>query len=138
MFTITRHLSFGVAVLGIAATAFAGPQAKSQSAHPSAAQSAKSVAGKSKAPTPATLAASGKIVSFDAGAQSLTLSTPKGEEQFTLESSTRLRDSSHAISPNDLSGLTGRRATVRYHESGGQKTVVSVRVAPAAKASAKN
>ncbi|HEY7500938.1 MAG TPA: hypothetical protein VH740_20620 [Vicinamibacterales bacterium] len=138
MFNVTRHLSLGLAVLAVAGTAFAGPQAKSASTHPNAAQSAKSVAGKSKASAPTTLAATGKIVSFDPAAQSLTLSTSKGQEQFTLESSTRLRDSSHAIAPADLAGLTGRQATVRYHESSGQKTVVSVRVAGGGKTSAKD
>ena len=141
MTTVTRHLLFGLATLAIAGTALAGPQKKSSSpsTQPGAVRPAKSAAAApSKPAAPTTLAASGKIVRFDADAQSLTLSTSKGEEQFKLEASTRLRSASHAISPSELSALTGRQATVRYHETSGQKTVLSVRVSPASKASAKH
>jgi hypothetical protein len=128
MSNITRQFVIGLASLAIATGAFAGVQ-KPSSSKPAAAQSAKSAApSKSKSSTPTTLAASGKIVRFDPSAQSLTLATSKGEEQFTLDAATHLRDSSHSIAPNDLTSLTGHQATVRYQESSGQKTVVSVRV----------
>jgi hypothetical protein len=139
MFTITRHLIVGVAALAVAGTALAGPQSPaSPSSKPHAKQSSKNtVAASSKPATLTTLAATGKIVQFDPAAQSLTLSTPKGEERFILEASTRLRDASHAIAPADLAKLTGRQATVRYHDASGQKSVVSVRVSSGAKAQTK-
>jgi hypothetical protein len=133
MSTITRHFLFGLASLTIASGAFAGAQAKPPST--SAVQPAKSAAAtKTKPSSSTTLAASGKIVKFDPSTEALTLATSKGEEQFTLDASTRLRDSSHTIAPNDLTALAGHQATVRYKESGGQKSVESVRVSGAPKA----
>lgn len=138
MNTFTRHLILGVAALAVAGSALAGPQnpASTSSSSSHAKQSSK-ISGSPAAPTAkptatTTLAASGKIVSFDATAQSLTLSTSKGEERFTLDSSTRLQEASHSIAPADLVRLTGHQATVRYHDASGQKSVVSVRVSSAA------
>jgi hypothetical protein len=138
MLTITRHLVGAVAVLALAGSAVAAPQAATTMPAQTK-QSAKSMAApaaKSSAAT--TLAATGKIVQFDPTAQSLTLSTSKGEERFTLDAATRLREASRAIAPGDLAKLTGHQATVRYHDASGQKSVVSVRVSSAApKAQAK-
>ena len=135
MNTFTRHLILGVAALAVAGSALAGQQSptstSSSSSH--AKQSSKSSAAPAAKPAAGTtLAASGKIVAFDSTAQSLTLSTSKGEERFTLDSSTRLQESSHSIAPADLANLTGHQATVRYHDASGQKSVVSVRVSSAA------
>jgi hypothetical protein len=138
MLTITRHLVGAVAVLALAGSAVAAPPAATTMPGQTK-QSAKSMAApaaKSSAAT--TLAATGKIVQFDPTAQSLTLSTSKGEERFTLDAATRLREASRAIAPGDLAKLTGHQATVRYHDASGQKSVVSVRVSSAApKAQAK-
>jgi hypothetical protein len=141
MFTFTRHLFIGVAALAVAGSALAGPQSPATTpSHSRTKQSAKSMAAPSAKPAaPTTLAATGKIVQFDPAAQALTLSTAKGDERFTLDSSTRLRESSHSIAPADLAKLTGHQATVRYHDASGQKSVVSVRVSSAAaKAQAKH
>lgn len=134
MFTFTRHLIFGVAALAVAGSALAGPQSPASTpSHSHTKQTAKSSAAPAAKPSaPTTLAATGKIVAYDATAQALTLSTSKGDERFTLDSSTRLRDASHSIAPADLARLTGHQATVRYHDASGQKNVVSVRVSSAA------
>jgi hypothetical protein len=134
MITFTRHLILGVAALAVAGSALAGPQSPaSTSSHSQTKQSAKSSAAPSAKPAaPTTLAATGTIVKFDSTEQSLTLSTSKGEERFTLDASTRLRDASHSIAPADLAKFTGHQATVRYHDASGQKSVVSVRVSSAA------
>ena len=134
MFTIKRQLIGGVAMLAIAGSALVAPQAAAASTRTQAKPTSKSMAAAAspKAKPATTLAATGKIVQFDPAAQSLTLSTSKGQEQFTLDSSTRLRDASHAIAPADLAKMTGHQATVRYHDSSGQKSVVSVRVSSAA------
>ena len=132
MITITRHLVGAVGVLALAGSAVAAPQTATTT-HSQAKPAAKSMAAPAATSAAATtLAATGKIVKFDPTAQSLILSTPKGEERFTLDSSTRLREASHAIVPADLAKLTGHQATVRYHDASGQKSVVSVRVAAAA------
>jgi hypothetical protein len=137
MNTFTRHLILGVAALAVAGSALAGTQSPASTSSSSHAKQSSKMSGSSATPTakPAattTLAASGKIVSFDATSQSLTLSTSKGEERFTLDRSTRLQESSHAIAPADLAKLTGHQATVRYRDASGQKSVVSVRVSSAA------
>lgn len=138
MNTFTRHLILGVAALAVAGSALAGTQSPATTSSSSHAKQSSKMSGSSAAPNKAkpaaatTLAASGKIVSFDATSQSLTLSTSKGEERFTLDSSTRLQESSHSIAPADLAKLAGHQATVRYHDASGQKSVVSVRVSSAA------
>lgn len=143
MFTNKRQLIGGVATLAIAGLALVAPQAAAASVATTRSQAkpaSKSMAAAApKAKSATTLAATGKIVQFDATAQSLTLTTSKGDEQFTLDASTRLRDASHAIAPADLVRMTGHQATVRYHDTAGQKSVVSVRVSSAApKAQAKH
>jgi hypothetical protein len=56
-----------------------------------------------------------------------------------LSSSARLRSGSKAIKADDLSGLTGQRAKVRYTESNGQRTAEAVMVSGGAhKGAAKN
>ena len=139
MFTIRHYLASAVAVLALAGSAVAAPQSKSTS-QSQVKQAAKSMSAPAAKPAAATtLAATGKIVQFDPMAQSLTLSTSKGEERFTLDASTRLHEASRAIAPADLAKLTGHQATVRYHDASGQKSVVSVRVSSAAtKAQAKH
>jgi hypothetical protein len=134
MQTVIRPLALAVAALSLAGSAFAAssfPPAKPQSTAQAASAPAAKPA-KSKSPTPTTLVATGKIVQFDATGQALTLATSKGEQHFTLGPSTRLQDSSHAITPDDLGKLAGHKATVRYKESAGEKSVESIRVSSSA------
>jgi hypothetical protein len=134
MQTVIRPLALAVAALSLAASALAAsssPPAKPQStAQPTSASAAKPA--KAKSQTPTTLVATGKIVQFDATGQALTLATSKGEQHFTVGPSTHLQDSSHAITPDDLSKLAGHKATVRYKESAGEKSVESIRVSSSA------
>jgi hypothetical protein len=74
--------------------------------------------------------ATGTIEKFDAN--TLTLKTSSGEEQFTLASSAHVRNGSKSIKADDLSGLTGQRAKVRYTEANGQRTAESVMVSSGA------
>ena len=133
MQTVIRPLALAVAALSLAGSALAAsssPSAKLQStAQPT---SASDKPAKSKSQTPTTLVATGKIVQFDATGQALTLSTSKGEQHFTVGPSAHLQDSSHAITPDDLGKLAGHKATVRYKESAGEKTVESIRVSSSA------
>jgi hypothetical protein len=134
MQTVIRPLALAVAGLSLAASALAAsssPAAKPQATtQPTSASAVKPT--KSKSQTPTTLVATGKIVQFDATGQALTLSTSKGEQHFTVGPSARLQDSSHAISPDDLGRLAGHKATVRYKESAGEKSVESIRVSSSA------
>jgi hypothetical protein len=138
---IIRPLTIAVAALSLAGPALAASskatspsmhaQAAAQPVNASAAAPAKSKAAKT------TLVASGKIVRFDAAGQALTIQTSKGDQHFTLGPTARLRDSSHAISPDDLGKLTGHKATVRYKETAGAKNVESVQVSSSAPKSSK-
>ena len=130
MQTVIRPIALAVAALSLAGSALAAsssPSAKAQAtAQPTSASAAKPA--KAKSSTATTLVATGKIVQFDATGQALTLSTSKGEQHFTVGPSAHLQDSSHAITPDDLGKLAGHKATVRYKESAGEKSVESIRV----------
>ena len=99
MFSITRHLAFGVVVLAVAGSAVAGTQTRSTHHK----QSAKSTTSSPAKPvTPTTSAATGKIVQFDPATQSLTLATSKGEERFTLEGPVDTRRSTITVDSPSL------------------------------------
>jgi hypothetical protein len=143
MQSVIRPLAIAVAALSLAGSVFAGqtkapapPTRQQSSAQPVNASSTKPA--KTNATPATTLVATGKIVQFDATGQALTLSTSKGEQQFTVGPAARLQESSHTITVADLSKLAGHKATVRYKESAGEKSVESIRVSSsAAKTSAK-
>ena len=130
MQTVIRPLALAVAALSLAWSALAAPSkppAQSQStAQPTSAAAATPAKSKTQAPT--TLVATGKIVQFDATGQALTLSTSKGEQHFTVGPTAHLQDSSHAITVADLGKFAGHKATVRYKETAGEKSVESIRV----------
>jgi len=90
--------------------------------------------GISTAPAPKALSATGKIVSFDDSSKTLTLSTAKGEEKFILGSSARLQQGAATITAQNLSGLAGHQAKVRYTGSGSDKAAESVMVSGGARA----
>ena len=72
--------------------------------------------------------ATGKIVSYDDSSKTLTISTSKGEEKFTLGSNARLQEGAKTITASNLSSLAGHQAKVRYTTSGSDKTADSVMV----------
>lgn len=117
---IVRTLMVGIAALSIAGSAMAA-QAKpaTKATH----------AAKATATTGTATVARGKIVKFDPASKMLTLSTGSGEEQFTLAANARVREGSKSVTAADLEKMAGDRATVRYSESGGQRTAHSVTLA---------
>ncbi len=122
-----RSLTTTVVTLAFAGAAFASQASKPASSSPAPSKSAAaSTVSKAKANTPAVHSAMGTIEKYDAN--TLTLKTASGEEQFTLAGSARVRNGSHAIKADELSGLTGQRAKVRYTEANGQRTAESVMV----------
>ena len=137
MQTVIRPLALAVAALSLAGAALAAqakaPSSKpSQQSSPQTASASSATPAKSKAQTATTLVATGKIVQFDATGQALTLSTSKGEQHFTVGPSARLQESSHTITAADLGKFAGHKATVRYKESPGEKSVESIRVSSTA------
>jgi len=79
-----------------------------------------------KAAVPAPNMASGTIMRFDSASNTLTLSTPNGEETFTIGSTAMLHQGRKAITTSDLANLAGYNVTVRYVQSAGERTVESV------------
>jgi hypothetical protein len=83
-------------------------------------------AGVAKATAATTV--SGTIKSVDASAKTLTLTTAKGDETFSLGDKTSIHHGSKAATVADLSSLSGQPAKVHYTDSNGTKMVTSVMV----------
>jgi hypothetical protein len=75
-----------------------------------------------------TLSIRGTIDNYDRLTRVLVLTTPTGAVHFPIAPTTRIRQGWHKVDPADLPKLAGDRATVRYTESSGTKTVESVHV----------
>jgi hypothetical protein len=100
-------------------------------------QASKMAKAPAKAAAPKAASATGKIVSFDEGSKTLTISTSKGEEKFVLGSNVHLQEGAKTITATNLSSLTGHQAKVRYTASGSDKTAESVMVSGGSTAHAK-
>jgi hypothetical protein len=85
-------------------------------------------AARSTPPATTTLSRRGTIGSYDASTRMLSLSTSNGTVQFPLPPTARIRQGWHTLDPLELEKLAGRRAAVRYSESGDNKFVESVHV----------
>ena len=137
---VTHSILVGALAIGLTAgTASAQTAAKPATAKQASTTTAKASTAKPAAAKPAratTVRATGKLSTFDAASKMLTLTTPKGNQQFTLAATTKLEEGSKTIEMDALSKLTGRNVTVSYVETGGQRTVQMVRVSGPAKAAA--
>jgi hypothetical protein len=71
---------------------------------------------------------SGTIKSVDASAKTLTLTTAKGDETFSIGDKTSIHHGSKTATVADLSSLTGQPAKVHYTDSNGTKMLTSVMV----------
>jgi len=82
---------------------------------------------KPKAAAAKSMAATGKIASYDAASKTVKLTTSKGEESFVLGDAAKVMHSGKAVT--DLSTLVGHDAKVHYTEANGTKTASSISVA---------
>jgi hypothetical protein len=71
---------------------------------------------------------SGTIKSVDASAKTLTLTTAKGDETFSIGDKASIHHGSKMATVADLSSLTGQPAKVHYTDSNGTKMLTSVMV----------
>ena len=71
---------------------------------------------------------SGTIKSVDASAKTVTITTAKGDETFSLGDKTTIHHGSKAATVADLSSLSGQPAKVHFTEANGTKTATSVMV----------
>ena len=78
---------------------------------------------KERKPAAQTAQVTGTLTNFDSTSNTLTISTPNGEETFMLGSTAMLHQGRKAITTSDLANLAGHIVTVRYAESAGAKTV---------------
>ena len=72
----------------------------------------------------ATPTATGKIAKFDAATKTLTVTTKKGDENFTLNADTKIMAGSKAGTDSEL--VAGKSVKVAYTEAGGQMTATKV------------
>lgn len=126
-------------VVGLTALGTMAASASAQTATPAnrPRQSAQQASASARARTaatakPTTVRARGKLSAVDETGRMLTVTTTKGSQQFMLASSTHIQEGTKAIDMTALAKLTGHNVTISYVESGGQKTVQSVRVSAVA------
>jgi len=103
----------------VGALAAGGSAYASQATGTSAPQKAR----KAAAQTAQTAQVTGTLTNFDSTSNTLTISTPNGEETFMIGSTAMLHQGRKAITTSDLANLAGHIVTVRYAESAGAKTV---------------
>jgi hypothetical protein len=129
-----RTLAVATAAIVLSGSAFAAQVAPAAKATP-AAPVAKSAAAKpTKAAKVTVISTAGTVSKFDAATNALTVTTPKGDVMFTVDASASILANGKRVMASDLPNHVGHKVTVRYTESGTQKTAESIRVTmPAAK-----
>lgn len=110
---LTLALAFALA---LAATAIAAQTAASK---PTTA--ATPGAGRGKA-------AIGTLEKYDAATRTLTISTSKGEERFSLAPSVAIHQGTKTLTASDLAARAGHNVKVRYTEKGGQRIAQSITI----------
>ena len=125
---VLRSLTIAAAVLALSAPVFAAQAAPSA---PTKAP-AKAAVAKTKAPKATVITASGTVSKFDAASNALTVTTPKGDVSFMVDSTASITANGKKVMASDLPSHVGHKVVVRYTESNGQKMAQSVRVSAAA------
>jgi hypothetical protein len=120
-----KILAGGLAVLALTTTAFAQTGAKP----------AKATTAATRPAAAAAASARGTLSAVDTAANTITLTSGKKTQTFTLASAAMIHEGSKSISITELASHKGHEAKVRYTEAGGAKTAQSVMVAAASKAS---
>jgi hypothetical protein len=109
-----RNAALAVSIMALSGAAFAG-QAKP--------------ATKPAKPAKVTeITASGTVSKFDAASNTLTVTTPKGDVAFVVDSTASVEANGKKVMASDLPSHIGNKVTVHYTEAGGQKMAQSVRV----------
>ncbi len=83
-----------------------------------------------KAAKKAAPVATGKVAKYDAATKTLTVTTKKGDENFTLNADTKITAGAKAGTEDEL--VAGKNVKVHYTEANGQMTATRVIVASAA------
>ena len=117
-----HSLATAAVIAALSGPAFAG-QAKPAKA---------ALAKPAKAAKVTAITTTGTVSKFDAASNTLTVTTPKGDVAFMVDSSASITANGKKVMASDLPSHVGHKVTVRYTESGGQKMAQSVRVTMAA------
>ena len=112
--------------VSLAAAFAAADTTRSASAHP--APPAAATSPKARTAKPATHTVSGTVESYDATGKTLTVKGSKSTWTFAVGDA-RVWDGAKSVGLDDLSAHPGAKVTVKYTESGGQKSATSVRLA---------
>jgi transcription elongation factor len=118
-------LAGGLAVLALTTTAFAQSGSKA----------AKATSAATKPAAAAAASARGTLSAVDTAANTITLTSGKKAQTFSLASAAMIHEGSKSITITELASHKGHEAKVRYTEAGGTKTAQSVMVAAATKTS---
>jgi hypothetical protein len=132
-----RSLTIAAAALALSSPMFAAQAttAKPTTATP-AAKPAAAKAPKAKTPKATVISASGTVTKWDAASNTLTVTTPKGDVSFMVDSTASVMANGKKVMASDLPSHVGHKVMVRYTEANGQKMAQSVRVSMAAAKSA--
>jgi hypothetical protein len=117
-----RSLAAAAAIVALSGPAYAGQTTPAKTA----------AAKPAKAPKLTVITATGTVSKFDAASNMLTVTTAKGDATFVVDSTASIMANGKKVMASDLPSHVGHKVTVRYTESGGQKTAQSVRVSMAA------
>lgn len=82
---------------------------------------------KKAAKKPAATVATGKVAKYDAATKTLTVTTKKGDENFTLTADTKIMAGAKAGKEDEL--VAGKNVKVNYTEAAGQMTATKVTIA---------
>jgi hypothetical protein len=96
-----------------------------EKAAPAAAQAEKTE--KKAAKKAAATVATGKVAKYDAATKTLTVTTKKGDENFTLTADTKIMAGAKAGQEDEL--VAGKNVKVNYTEAAGQMTATKVTIA---------
>jgi hypothetical protein len=118
---VFRSLTIAAALFTLSAPVFAAQ-----------ATTAKAATKTAKAPKTTAITASGTVSKFDASSNTLTVTTPKGDVSFMVDSTASITANGKKVMASDLPSRVGHKVVVRYTESNGQKTAQSVRLSMAA------
>lgn len=121
-----RNLTIAAAALTLSSSVFA---AQATTAKPTTATTAKPAATKAaKAPKMTVITAAGTVSKYDAASNTLTVTTPKGDVSFMVDSTASIAANGKKVMASDLPSHVGHKVVVRYTEANGQKMAQSVRV----------
>jgi hypothetical protein len=119
-----RSLTIAAAALTLSAPLFAAQAAPAAPAK--AAKAATKTTAKASKMTAITT--SGTVSKYDAASNTLTVTTPKGDVSFMVDSTASVSANGKKVMASDLPSHVGHKVVVRYTEANGQKTAQSVRV----------